>query len=68
MQFLAQYSTTNGDMWVSEGEFATAGKAKHALRAYRKAGHLCRVIRFQEGCPTDAVSNLITQGLAEVCD
>lgn len=64
--YVAEYSTTDGQMWANAGEHETIGQARHALRGYRKAGHLIRIIECDANAPMDTIRNLIKNGHARL--
>lgn len=61
----AEYSTTDGEMWVSAGTFDSEGKARHALRGYAKAGNFTRIVERLEG-ESGTVQQLIEAGKARI--
>jgi hypothetical protein len=63
--FDAQYSTTNGEMWVAVGTHATERDARRELTGYAKAGNPTRVIERDEDA-VGTVSQLVRDGKAIV--
>ena len=66
MTYHAQYSTTEGDMWVDAGWHDSLKAARTALRGFAKAGNPCRVIEIDDDAPTDSMSNLLVAGQARI--
>jgi len=64
--YAAQYSTTEGEMWVTLGyDYASAGKAAYALRRYSKAGHYTRIVEIDGVIQTgEAISDMVKMGQA----
>ncbi len=62
----AEYSNTDGQMWIRAGEFESEKDARNALKKLRKAGNITRVVAISPGHVLGTVTQLVERGDAEI--
>ena len=64
--YYAEYSNTDGEMWVNAGQFSKIGQARQALRPFAKAGNLTRIVAVEADAPLGTVRQLVKIGKAKI--
>lgn len=64
--YYAEYSTTQGQMWVENGAFDSEAEARRSLKKLSRAGNYMRIVAADRGHALASTAQLVASGEAEI--